>query len=115
MRLRMCGAVLAGVVGLAPAVSADIYLHRDRDGVLHFTNAPADSSRMFMRERALPPAGRFFVASRPFIPAMMKSRPYIPALLTQPIPNPQPTSYDALIREIADRYDVEYALVKAVI
>jgi soluble lytic murein transglycosylase-like protein len=31
------------------------------------------------------------------------------------IPTPQPTSYDDLIREIADRYDVEYALVKAVI
>jgi len=106
MRLRMCGAVFAGVVCFAPAASADIYLHRDRDGALHFTNVPADASaRMFMQERPLPPANRFFVASRP----------YIPVALTQPLPSPEPTSYDALIREIAERYNVEYALVKAVI
>jgi len=37
------------------------------------------------------------------------------AELAKPIPAPMPTSYDTLIRDIADRYEVEYALVKAMI
>jgi soluble lytic murein transglycosylase len=37
------------------------------------------------------------------------------AELAKPIPVAVPTSYDWLIRQIAERYDVEYALVKAVI
>src|SRR3989449_8925624 len=37
------------------------------------------------------------------------------AELPKPIPPAVPSSYDRLIREIAARYNVEYALVKAVI
>ncbi len=105
MRLGARGVTLAGVVALAPMAHADIYRYRDPSGVLVFTNAPAaQATRLVIREPPLPPAPRMMVASRGFRD-----------LLSQPIPAPVPTSYDGLIREIAERYDVEYALVKAII
>ena len=98
---------LAALVGRAVVVQADIYTYRDRAGVMHFTNAPAETtaSRLVIKERPLPPA-------RP----MLVPRPgAILGLLSQPLPVATPTAYDQLIREIAERYQVEYALVKAVI
>jgi soluble lytic murein transglycosylase len=59
---------------------------------------------MVFKERPLPPAPRMLVPSRSYL-----------RTLDTPIPPAVPTSYDGLIREIAGRYDVEYALVKAVI
>jgi len=56
--------------------------------------------------RELPPASRMMVPL---------SRQALLAELAKPIPQAVPTSYDRLIREIAARYNVEYALVKAVI
>jgi hypothetical protein len=97
--------IVAGVVSFAPGASADIYLRRDEFGVLHFTNAPAAPARRVLKERPLPPARRMTVI-RP------RSLPF---RLPGALPRTGPTSYDALIREIADRHDVEYALVKAVI
>ena len=98
MRRAGAVAVMLGVFWLPGLAAADIYLYRDRFGVLHFTNAPADGgSRMVIKERPLPPA-----------PPML-----VPAVGR--IPDPAPTSYDGIIREIAERYNVEYALVKAVI
>ena len=97
-------AVLAGILCGAPAASADIYLHRDQLGVLHFTNAPAAPSRMIIKERPLPPARRLF-----------SLRGGLPVMAPGPLPKGAPTSYDAIIREMADRHDIEYALVKAVI
>ncbi len=101
--LGMVVAVAAGLGGAGPA-AADVYLYRDRFGVLHFTNAPAvGGSRMVYRDQPLPPAPRIFVPSRSYLREF------------DSIPVAVPTSYDGLIREIAGRYDVEYALVKAVI
>src|SRR5205085_7777 len=98
--LGMVAAVVAAAVGIAfeaPA-AADIYLYRDRFGVLHFTNAPADGgSRMVIKERPLPPGTRMLVPAN--------GAYYLPAL--DRIPDASPTSYDSLIREIAERYDVE--------
>jgi soluble lytic murein transglycosylase-like protein len=105
MRLGMWGAaLLAGLVVGAPTANADIYLHRDQLGVLHFTNAPAGPSRMVIKERPLPPARRLFSLRGGF-----------PVMAPGPVAKASATSYDDLIHEIADRYEVEYALVKAVI
>jgi soluble lytic murein transglycosylase-like protein len=101
MRVAVWGVVL----GLAASARADIYLYRDPSGTLVFTNAPVErATRLVLPE--VPPARRMLV---PY------SRDALLAELRKPIPAPLPTSYDALIRQIADRYDVEYALVKAVI
>jgi soluble lytic murein transglycosylase-like protein len=103
MRVAAWGLLVGCVLGLADAARADVYLYRDRFGVLHFTNAPADGgARRVMNDRPMPPAPRML--ARPAL--------YLPST---DIPVGAPTSYDGLIREIADRYDVEYALVKAVI
>jgi len=107
MRMAVCGAVVAVSICLTAAARADIYLYRDVDGVMHFTNAPSDGkSRLAIKERPLPPAPRMLVRSHGF--------PY-GSIFRAPIPTAMPTSYDSLIREIAQRNNVEYALVKAVI
>lgn len=106
MRWVVCGVVLAGTLVWVPAGRADIYLFRDKLGVLHFTNAPSDGgSRMVIKERPLPPAPRMLVPGRGLLPA----------ILSRPLPPADATSYDDLIHEIAARHGVEYALVKAVI
>src|SRR5213594_1820564 len=104
MRLAVWGAASAMVLGLAVQATADIYRYRDRSGTLVFTNAPAAPSARLMRE--LPPASRMLVPL---------TREALRAELAKPLPHVVPTSYDRLIREIAERYRVEYALVKAVI
>src|SRR5438445_10948368 len=56
--------------------------------------------------RELPPASRMLVPM---------TRERLRAELAKPLPRVVPTPYDRLIREIAERYEVDYALVKAVI
>jgi len=97
-------AVWVVVFGLAVQARADIYQYRDGSGTLVFTNAPAAPAARLMRD--LPPGSRMMVPL---------SRQALLAELAKPIPRAVPTSYDHLIREIAARYNVEYALVKAVI
>src|SRR5438552_12551473 len=104
MRLAVWGAASATVLGLAVLPSADVYRYRDRSGTLVFTNAPAAPAARLMRE--VPPAPRMLVPL---------TREALLAELAKPLPQVVPTSYDGLIREIAERYRVEYALVKAVI
>jgi len=103
MRWGVWGAMVAALVGLVPAARADIYRYRDASGAIVFTNAPIErASRVVMKETA--PAATFRTASQ-----------RLAYLLAQPLPAAVPTSYDGLIREIAARYNVEYALVKAII
>jgi soluble lytic murein transglycosylase-like protein len=104
MRLAVWGAASATVLGLAVQARADIYQYRNQSGTLVFTNAPATPDARPMRE--LPPASRMLVPM---------TREALLAELAKPLPQVVPTSYDRLIREIAERYNVEYALVKAVI
>jgi soluble lytic murein transglycosylase-like protein len=107
MRVAVWGAMLGTGFVLATSASADVYQYRDRSGVLVFTNAPAaPATRLSIKEPPLPAAPRMLV---PFSPAALRAE------LSKPIPIPLPTSYDWLIREVAERYGVEYALVKAVI
>ena len=106
--MRVAVWALAWGVVLAPAARAEIYLYRDRLGVLHFTNAPGQPVDAVFKDRPLPPAPRILTYGPRLTPYL--SRNFSAADLV-----PQPTAYDTLIREIADRYNVEYALVKAVI
>lgn len=111
---------MMGLVGVClPAVaSADIYLYRDRLGVLHLTNAPARGAadgpaRMLVKERPLPPGPRILVVGRGRMnpgSSVGFSDPWRPRR-----GRASRTAYDDIIREIAARYDVEYATVKAVI
>ena len=105
MRLAAWGLLVVGVFGSADAARADIYLYRDRFGVLHFTNAPADGG------------ARRVMNDRPGVPPPRVTAPLAATVLpaVDRLPVAVPSSYDGLIREIAQQYDVEYALVKAVI
>jgi soluble lytic murein transglycosylase len=102
MRVAVWGAVIA----LAAPAAADIYQYRDRSGAIVFTNAPVERAARVVKQPALPPARPMFTSN---------PRAALLAELQKPIPLPTPTSYDGLIRDIADRYEVEYALVKAMI
>jgi hypothetical protein len=94
----MWGVVVAGLVGLlgvAPVAHATgVYEYRGADGTRVFTNVPSEPAR----PARLAPITIVTGAGFGF-PRMAGDR----------------TPYDALIREIASRYDVEYALVKAMI
>ncbi len=84
----------------APPAAADIFLKRDRYGVLHFTNVPTDKGyQVMMHEPALSPShggiGASGAASSSF---MVDSR-----------------AFDPIIAEVAGRYQMDRALVKAVI
>ena len=99
-RMRLVVWALALGFYMTPAARADVYLYRDRLGVLHFTNAPTEPPSQVFKDRALPPAPRILT--------------YAPRPATARV-TAEPTAYDPLIHEIAERHNVEYALVKAVI
>jgi soluble lytic murein transglycosylase-like protein len=84
----------------APSAAADIYLKRDRYGVLHFTNVPTDKGyQVMMRETV--------VASRPAgigASGSTGSSFVVDSRL-----------FDPIIAEVAGRYQMDRALVKAVI
>jgi len=77
----------------AASARADIYMYRDRAGVLHFSNAPAEP------------------AYRPYVPDfsgwVRRMGPIVDRQRYQ--------RYDQIIREAASRHGVDTALVKAVI
>ncbi len=104
MRLAVgCTALATALAGTA--AWADIYTYRDAQGVLHFTNAPSvGATRLEIKDPPIPPA-----------PPMVVRRGLLPSILSRPLPRADATVYDSLIREMAGRYGVEYALVKAVI
>src|SRR5262249_20758637 len=110
MRVAVWGAVLGTGLGLASTAEADIFRYRTQSGALVFTNAPVESATRFIivsRKPMLRPMPR--VTSPSVRPAVYTTA------LSGPVPTASPTSYDGLIRDVAERYDVEYALVKAVI
>jgi len=92
----LAGAMLLAVV--PAAAKADIYLKRDADGVLHFTNVPAERGyRVIFRETDPVPSHRFI----PGASASMRAS--------------DPSRFDEIISEMAARYGVEKQLVRAVI
>jgi soluble lytic murein transglycosylase-like protein len=90
------GAALVQLIAV-PIVSADIYLKRDRFGVLHFTNVPTDKTyKVLMRESVSP------------------IRPRGPGVRAGALSMDSRT-FDPIIADVAGRYRVDRALVKAVI
>src|SRR5262245_16459578 len=103
MRWGVWGATVAALLGLVPVTRADIYRYRDASGAIVFTNAPSER------------ASRVVIKEAPAAATSRTATQRLAYLLAQPMPTAMPTSYDALIRQIAARYNVEYALVKAII
>jgi len=103
--MYLAGRAVVAVVALLPAAAwGEIYTYRTSAGTRVFTNAPpapAEPAR-------LPPL--------PLIPnAPVLGLPPSGALAFPGSTAGPPRAYDALIRAIAARYEVEYALVKAII
>ena len=91
------GLLLVGLTFSLSATSAhaDIYAKRDRFGVLHFTNVPVDKTyKIMMHEPVVRAIGPVLRADA----APIDSR-----------------TYDPIIAEVSTRYQVDRALVKAVI
>jgi len=108
------------------AASADIYRYRSPRGLTVYTNAPAERvSKLLIKEQPIPPAPRMMIVTPgDSKPTSIETVPRVTGPLRGTVipPYPRavgvkavPTSYDELIREIAARFGVEYALVKAVI
>ena len=90
--------VVGVVVAVAPRAQANIYKVVDpATGVIYYTNAPSNqAARMVIRELPHP------------LPVSALAPSRLP-------PDADKKNFDDLIREISRVYDVEYALVKAVI
>jgi soluble lytic murein transglycosylase len=87
--------VLGGLaVALPERASAEIYMYRDRQGALHFSNAPADPGY----QRWAPSGGGFRVSPRRMAQDKARRR-----------------AFDPIIADAAQRHRVDAALVKAVI
>lgn len=87
-------ATWVALVTLASAASAEIYMYRDKNGSLHFSNAPARPGyRQFLSD--LPPTRRVRVST-----AADRARR---------------RAFDPIIRDAANRYRIDSALIKAVI
>src|SRR5581483_12383723 len=99
MRVAVWGAVSTVLLNVAASAASDVYLIRTRTGARVYTNAPVQYASRIYKDQPIPPAPEMFV------------RRSLAMIGRTPVPAPVPTSYDALIREIADRYNVEYALV----
>jgi hypothetical protein len=115
MRAAVGVAVVIGVLaGAAHPAAGDIYLLRDRKGVLHITNTPVDpGTQLLVRQppRVIRPA---VLTIEPMGPRQVRL-PRIQAMAPMVMAPMSPSPFDEMIRVIADRYGVEYALVKAVI
>ena len=114
MRWPVWVGVAGAILGLGGSARADIYLARDRYGVMHFTNVPTDpEAKMVVKDTPVPPTIKILTATRSglgygFLPSPLGVIRGLASYVS-------PSAYDSLIREIADQHDVEYALVKAVI
>ena len=85
--IGLVGLILAALSAAVPTARADIYMYRDANGVMHFTNTPVSSKY------------RIYVRSR------------------QPRLRPSPGSrkYDRIIQDASQRYGVDFSLLKAII
>lgn len=94
------GAAAVLLVSLVSAAAhADVFYYKDADGVFHFTNVPG-------------PRTEPFIGDEPLARDSFDIAPTRPTARTLPV---NPASYDDIIYEYADHFEVEPALVKAVI
>ena len=108
MRVAGWGAVIGLGVGLVTTANAGVfYRYRTSSGAIVLSSTPIETATRWLiirRVRARPTAPRTLVpGTNAAVPTGQRS------------PAPVPTSYDELIRDVASRYGVEYALVKAMI
>jgi soluble lytic murein transglycosylase-like protein len=92
--------VLAGILGLlwaVPGAHGEIYMYRDKSGTMNFSNAPASSAS----QRFVP------------VPAHWNSGPRVGR--PRGYRMVKKSDFDSVIREMSKRYEVDPALVKAVI
>ena len=96
--------LLLALYGVAALARADIYAFTDADGVRHFTNIkPSDTRyKRIIRSRETEPGYRFPSTARPAGLALANARP-------------RTTAYDGLVRQAARAYQMDEALVRAVI
>lgn len=96
--------LLLTLCGVATFARADIYAFTDADGVRHFTNIrPADARyKRIIKSRETEPGFRFPSTSHPAGLALANTQ-----LRT--------TAYDGLVRQAARAYQMDEALVRAVI
>jgi len=87
--VKFLAVFLAGLFFFPGLALADIYKYVDNEGVIHFTNVPTDGKfKLFYREKPV----HF-----------------------QPTLAPQLEKYDLLIFRAAEKYNMDYNLIKAVI
>lgn len=91
MKFVLTGLVVVSfALGIMPLpLHADIYMFIDRNGIVHFTNAPTTSEadyRLYIKEKKV-----------------FSSQVY------------SPQSFDNHIRKAAEKYDISYSLLKAII
>jgi soluble lytic murein transglycosylase-like protein len=85
---------------VADPAAADIYLKRDRYGVLHFTNVPTDKGYKVMMREPSPFVGRSGIGASASASSSFSIDSH---------------TFDPIIAEVAGRYQMDRALVKAVI
>ena len=97
IKMLMFVTVILSVVGLASTALAGIYRYEDENGVIHFTNCPRDSKfKLYIREKE-DGSGKSNMTTTSF--GYIKDS----------------TVYDHLISECAQKYEIDFALVKAII
>jgi soluble lytic murein transglycosylase len=82
-------AVMVMVLLSSTPLRADIYMYVDRDGVVHFTNAPTASENDY----------RVYVKEKKVYSSQIYS----------------PQSFEDIIRQASDRYGISFPLLKAII
>ncbi len=93
MRYTVVFLILFCLFSLTPPSSAGIYRYEDENGVIHFTNCPRDVKfKLYIRESKedVDSESRFFPAR-------------------------DSNEYDSLISEFSKKYQVDFALIKAII
>jgi len=89
--------LISSLLFLAVPSEAGIYKYEDERGVIHFTNCPRDPQfKLYIRDSK----------DDPGLPGSRSATPYIIK---------DSTSFDTLINEFCQKYEVDFALIKAII
>jgi soluble lytic murein transglycosylase-like protein len=98
LSVLITGVFLACLFSFPPDLSADIYSYVDRNGVVHFSNAPASSRYQYFSPETIPSSKKMIVYRSP---------------KSYPVGNPR--DYDNIIKEASKIHGISFDLIKAVI